>query len=318
MRTYYILKLASLLARFMPPKAGYWLASLVGSAVYFLLPSLHAAVSDNMRHVLPNSTARQRRRIARRVVGNQLKNYYDLVRLPHMNAEQVRHMIPDIEGLEHLDAAMSQGRGAIIFGGHIGNFTIVAQLGAILGYRMAIVAEDIKPDKLYNYVNHLRERFGLEMMRMGGAEVRTIFKYLREGGALMLAGDRDVTDAGVPVLFFDALCDMPAGPVVLAHRLKVPLLPCHTMRRRDNTSSLKIYPPMELQRTGDNEADEQANLRKAAQTLEEMILKAPDQWVVLQRVWDKDYTLLTEITPSTSTMEPQITVPQPEPALAEK
>lgn len=321
MKTYYLLKLASWLSRFMPTRVGYWLASLAGSIIFLLVPSQRTAIEDNMRHVLPNSTTWQRRRIARRVVCNQIKNYYDLVRLPHLKPEDVRRMIPDIEGLEHLDAVMAQGRGAVIFGGHIGNFTIVAQLGAILGYRMAIVAEDIQPEKLYHYVNHMRESLGLEMIRMGSAEVRTIFKYMREGGALMLAGDRDVTDAGVPVPFFGLPADMPAGPVVLAQRLKVPFLPCHTMRRRDNTSVLKIYPPLELQRTGDHEADERANLLKAAHLLEEMIKQAPDQWVVLQRVWDKDYTALTEVGMEGSRnnhSQQEAPSPQAAPALAEK
>lgn len=290
MKSYYFIKIGSWLSRFVPSRLGYWLATLVGSLIYSLSPSVRAAVLSNLSHVLPDAPLGERRKLARRVVRNTLKNYYDLVRLPHLKPEDVHRMIPVREGMEHLEAAAAGGKGVLIVGGHLGNFSLVAQLGAILGYKMGIVAEDIKPAKLYNYVNQLRGRFGLEMIRMGSAQVRTIFKFLRGGGTLMLAADRDVGDAGVPVRFFGEPSDLPAGPVVLAMRLKLPLIPVYTLRRPDNTSTLHIAPPLQLQSTGDYDEDVRVNMQKLVAVLEEMIRRAPDQWVVLQRVWDNSYT----------------------------
>jgi KDO2-lipid IV(A) lauroyltransferase len=291
MKTYYLLRIASALSRFVPSRVGYWLASLAGGLVFYLAPSVRRAVIDNMRHVLPQSTPHQRRNITRKVIRNQLKNYYDVVRLPHLKPEDVRHMVSSIEGLEHLEAAIKVGgKGILVTGGHIGNFSVVAQLAVVLGYKTAIVAEDIKPEKLYQYINELRGHLGVEMIRVGAAQVRTIFKFLRDGGMLMLAGDRDVSDNGLPVQFFDAPADLPSGPVVLSLRMKVPLLPCFTRRLPNNKSLLVIYPPMEWEVTGDHDLDVQVNMRKLVRVLEDFVRKAPDQWVVLQRVWDKDYT----------------------------
>jgi hypothetical protein len=45
---------------------------------------------------------------------------------------------------------------------------------------------------------------------------------------------------------------------------------------------------MQLDRTGDIDRDTKTNMRKLTQILEEMISKAPDQWVVLQRVWAQE------------------------------
>lgn len=292
MKTYYLFRIATALSRFVPPRLGYWLASLIGGLVFYLSSSVRGAVMDNMHHVLPRSAPHERRSLARKVIRNHLKNYYDIVRLAHIKPEEVRAMISSIEGLEHLEAANKAGKGVLVTGGHIGNFSVVAQLAAVLGYKAAIVAEDIQPEKLYNYVNNLRGRFGLEMIKIGAAQVRHIFKFLRTGGTLMLAGDRDVTDNGLPVQFFDAPADLPSGPVVLSMRMKVPLLPCLTLRQPNNKSILIIYPPMQWEITGDNELDEKVNHRKLVKVLEDMIRRAPDQWVVLQRVWDKDYTAM--------------------------
>lgn len=286
MKTYYLLRFASWLSKFIPPRMAYWLCSVVGGLIFYFKPSIRRAVMDNMRHVLPRSSRRKRSVIARQVIRNTLKNYYDVARLPHMTEEGLKSTIT-LYGKEYLEEAHANGKGIILVGGHMGNFAIVAQLAALMGYDTAIVAEDIHPDKLYDYINHLRGRFGVKMIRMGSSQVRTIYKLLKGNGALMLAADRDLSNSGVPVQFFDGEVEMPAGPIVLALRLNAPLIPAHTVRLRNNTSIVNIYPPMQLDRTGDLDRDTKTNLRKLAQILEDMILKAPDQWVVLQQIWGR-------------------------------
>jgi lauroyl/myristoyl acyltransferase len=290
MKTYYLLKIASTLSNFIPSRVGYWLCSLVGGIIFYFLPSIRRSVMDNLRHVLPGSSRHERRNLARKAIRNAYKNYYDIVRLPHLKVPDLERMIASLEGLEHLESAYLQGRGVIVIGAHLGNFNLVAQLAVARGYRVAVVAENIKPDKLYNYINRLRSSLGIKFFKAGSSQVRMIYRYLRDGGVLLLAADRDVSAGSVPVPFFDALADLPSGPVVLAMRLKVPLVPVLTYRLPNSKNVAIIYPPIELERTGDNERDTEANLRKVAQVLEEFISKAPDQWVVLQKVWDRDYT----------------------------
>jgi lauroyl/myristoyl acyltransferase len=287
MKTYYLLVIASWLARWIPPRTGYWLCSSVGGIIFYVKPSIRQAIMDNMRHVLPRSSERQRRTIARRVIRNNFKNYYDLIRIPHLTKDDVERMVADVHGTEYLDEAFARGKGVIIISGHIGNFNIVPQIAIIRGYPVVAIAEDIKPQKLYDFLNNLRMRFGLKFINANSSQVRTIYKLLRDNGGLILAADKDVTEAKEPVLFFDAVADLPPGPVALALRLDSTIIPAHSVRLRDNTSVLHIYPPMELERTGDKELDKQVNLRKVAIVLEEMIRKAPDQWAALQRVWDR-------------------------------
>ena len=120
--------------------------------------------------------------------------------------------------MENLDNALALGKGVIIVGAHLGNFSVVAQIGAARGYKISIVAEDIKPPKLYDYVNKLRGHFGLEIIKLHSAQVRTIYHLLRNNEVLALAVDRDVTGDGIPTMFFDALAPIPPGAVALALR----------------------------------------------------------------------------------------------------
>jgi len=306
MKTYRMLRVAAWLSRFIPARVAYWLCSLIGGIIFYLTPSVRQAVMDNMRHVLPNSSRHQRRNIARRVIRNQVKNYYDVVRLPSMKASDLERTIT-IRGEEHLKQAVENGKGAIVVSGHMGNFSIVAQIAAIRGYDVSIVAEDVKPPALYDYINHLRGQFGVKFVKMGSSQVRTIYRLLRSNGMLLLAADRDVNNAGVPVQFFDAIADLPEGPVVLALRLGTPMIPVHAVRLRDNSSVVDIYPPVEFERTGDLDGDTATNHRKVIQLIEQMILKAPDQWVVLQHVWDREEAPTQAAVPISPDPQPQPT-----------
>ena len=195
---------------------------------------------------------------------NVVKNYYDLVRLPHMKVRDLERTIT-VDDMANIDRALEQGRGLIITSGHIGNFSTVAQLAAARDYKVSVIAEDIEPPKLYDYINKLRSRFGLRMIKLGSAQALTIYRILRKNEILMLASDRDVADDGEPVLFFDAPADMPPGPITLALRLNAPLIHGYTYRLPDSTSKVELGPPMEMVRTGDRELDLKINMRKMAQ-----------------------------------------------------
>jgi len=289
MKTYYLLRFAGYVVWLVPPRLAYWICPVIGSLVFALNHNVRGNVLDNLRHVMPDATHRQRRQVARKIVRNVVKNYYDLVRLPHMKARDLERTITT-EGMDNIDLALEQGRGLIITSGHIGNFGTVAQLAAARGYKVSVVAEDIEPPRLYDYTNNIRSRFGLRMIKLGSAQALTIYRILKKNEILMLASDRDVADDGVPTMFFDAPADMPPGPIALALRLNTPLIHGYTCRLPDSTSLVQLGRPMEMVRTGDRDLDLKINMRKMAQLLEELILKNPSQWLVLQKIWDKDYT----------------------------
>jgi KDO2-lipid IV(A) lauroyltransferase len=289
MKTFYLLRFAGHVVWLVPPRLVYWICSVIGSIVFTFNYKVRGNVLDNLRHVMPDATRLQRRKVGRRIVRNVVKNYYDLVRLPHMKVRDLERTIAT-EGMDNIDRALEQGRGLIITSGHIGNFGTVAQLAAARGYKVSVVAEDIEPPRLYDYTNNLRGRFGLRMIKLGSAQALTIYRILKKNEILMLASDRDVSDDGLPTIFFDAPADMPPGPIALALRLNAPLIHGYTCRLPDSTSLVQLGPPMEMTRTGDRDLDLKINMRKMAQLLEEQILRNPSQWAVLQRIWDKDYT----------------------------
>jgi KDO2-lipid IV(A) lauroyltransferase len=63
-----------------------------------------------------------------------------------------------LEGREHLDAALADGRGAIVFSSHYGSMCLAIIGLANLGYRMHVIARSLEPDE--NPLHEVVRRYG--------------------------------------------------------------------------------------------------------------------------------------------------------------
>jgi phosphatidylinositol dimannoside acyltransferase len=278
------LRVAAILTPLLPARAGYALCQAIGTLYHIMNFRARRSIIDNLGHVEPRAWWFRRELLAARVCITVAKNYYDLLRLRSVDRENILDLI-DVEGVEHVEAALERGKGLIIVSAHLGNFSVVARLPAALGYRSAIIAEEVKPAALFSYMVRLRSAMGIEVIPPGHQAVRRIFRLLRDNGILLVAGDRHVVGRGMATSFFDATTLLPYGPALLAMRTDASLLPAYTLRVSDRKSIVVLLPPLELARTGDWDADLRENVQRVTHALEGMIAIDPGQWAVLQRVW---------------------------------
>src|SRR5690349_21786416 len=109
---YYLLKYGYHLVRFLPLRVGYSLCTVLGWTVFWGNPRVRRAVLANQRHVLPGARGHGLRRRAIRVIINQQKNYYDLMRIPHLTNEAINAIV-QVEGVEHFEEAVARRKGII-------------------------------------------------------------------------------------------------------------------------------------------------------------------------------------------------------------
>ena len=314
MLTYYSLRIGLVLAAVIPHRLAYLICSIVGNVAFYCNGSARRAVQDNMRHVFGPRMSRWRlNQACRYVFRNTVKNYYDMLSLPKMKQTDVEKRVT-VDGAEHIDEALKRGHGAIIFSGHIGNYNLVAQAATARGYPTNIIAEQLHPPKLHELENGLRSKFGLKMIPLGPGAVRGLYQALRGNEILVLAADRDLTANGVPVEFFGEVTELPSGLAAISMRLNAPLIPIHAVRKANDSTVVTVYPPIELERTGDRERDTLVGTQQIARVVEDMIRRTPEQWVVLQKVWPDPNPYLTAPTPALAAAPPAIT-PDPDPQL---
>ena len=98
--------------------------------------------------------------------------------------------------------------------------------------------------------------------------------------------DQDISDIdGVFVNFFGKKAHTATGPLILAARYGVPVIPMFMHLKKDLTYHVTCYPPIELTDTGNPKADLIANTQKCSDIYEAVIRQHPEQWAWFHRRW---------------------------------
>ncbi len=223
----------------------------------------------------------RRRRLCARFHRHMVLGILEGIRLRNWSREQVL-AATEVHGLQHLEAALSQGRGAIVIGGHQGNWELGYTAIARRGVPTAGIALEQSQSLLERVLAEIRERHGVEAIPV--TELRRCFEWLREGRVLGIMIDRRGT-GGIFVPFFGHPAVSPTGPAALAGRTGAPVLMCEGHRRKDGRHYVEIHPPMDLARSDDVERDLAENTARFQRALEEAIRRRPAQWIWVYRRW---------------------------------
>lgn len=282
--SYYVYRLFGATMPLVPPRLGYALFGRLGDLSHDKSTSSRENVYDNLRHVLgPNSPPSRIEQVAREIFRNQARNYYDLFRVASLRNAEIERLVT-VHGLEHVDRALAEGKGLIAVTAHFGNLDVVAQIFAIRGYPIMVVAEHLKPERLYQYVASLRASKGIKIIPIDSF-LRPIFRALRNNELVGIAADRNLTGTGTLVEFFGAPALLPDGHVQLALRTGARLALFFSIRKPDNTFEAFVEPPLQLENTGDLQRDTRDGMAKVVAVLEKYIGQYPEQWVMFQPVW---------------------------------
>lgn len=268
----------------LPPRPGYALARRMGPVLYRSMPEVRRIMSHNFRHVLgPDADEQDIQDTVHGAFINIAKGHYDLFRLGRLTHEEIR-AITQIEGVEHMKPALAKGKGVVMVTAHIGNIDIMGQLPGSFGVPIAGPVERVKPERLFQYTLRLRRSHGVNLIPSDGPMME-LYRVLKRGGIVGLPTDRGIADNTREIEFFGRPAQLPSGPVRLALRTGAPLVPAFALRLPDDTFKVWIEPELELQQSGDREADELAGMAKIVAVMEKVISQNPEQWLVAAPIW---------------------------------
>jgi len=272
----------------LPLRLGYAIADLAGRLAYRLVSGNRRNVISNLRRAMgAEAPEREVEAAARKVFVNVAKYYVDLVRMPHMDLDgfykkRFRHYGFD----EYLLTAVAEGKGVVLLSAHLGNPELAVQGMLPRGVKAFALTEPLQPPRLSRLVDRLRASKGNVFAPVGFAGVKQAMRTIREGGVVALMGDRDIEGPRASLPFFGEEALMPVGPIEVALRTGAPLLPCFSVRGAGGKLEAYVEERLPLERTGDMEADARAGALLFLRRLEPRIREHPDQWIVLESLWD--------------------------------
>lgn len=261
----------------------WWLSGLVGR----FRPHTYHVVRANVGQVLgPDVEGHVLDRTIRQIFYHFLRGYYDLFRSLRLPYEELVDMVHIPAGVK--DLLTPEGRGnrpLILVMPHTGNFDLVGQVVAHYTRDLQVLSLP-DPHAGFRSLNTLRERGGARVTPLGPAALRQAIKTLRDGGTVVVGGDRPVSQLDDPVPFLGRPARVPSAHVRLALRSDALVIPvCCAFEPENERYALQYEEPLVMLRTGDREEEAVLNMRRILDSLEVMIRRWIDQWLMFVPVW---------------------------------
>lgn len=182
-------------------------------------------------------------------------------------------------GLEHVEAAKEAGNGVLLLGVH--NLNLEFSCRALGTSHPAVVFYRPHNNALMEYFQH-RGRARSNKYMLGKRDVKGLIRALREKETCIYMPDQDYGRKRSVFLPFFNVKDTATttGTLIFTKQPNVVSCIIHTVRKEDGSGyQINISPPLENFPSGDDEAD----LIRVNQEIEQAILKQPDQYLWMHR-----------------------------------
>lgn len=281
---YWLIRLCVFLCTRLPLRLCYNLAEVMADALYVLCPRLRDDTKSSIARVLGQPKgSREVSKVTRRCLRNYAKYVVELCWYSGRAAKSGARV--SFEGLDRLDAALSQGKGVIIVGLHLGSWDVGASFLSQKQYRLnAMVRSSHSDGKLGRFTHNLRCKAGIGVISAQDG-IRRAAEALRQNEVLALLIDAPSRGRPVKVRFLGGHAQFSAGAAVLALRTKAPVLPGCVVRLPDNTFKGFIGEQVEFGFSGDFRSNIEGFTQSILDSLQGFIEEYPDQWAMRHKIW---------------------------------
>ena len=169
--------------------------------------------------------------------------FLELIMLPRMNNGNIERLV-SFQGLEHIEAALHEGKGAILPVPHFGNVRLLHYALALKGYPMSVVSSNYSEDPEIVRKYKLGETSKIPQIGYRGDNPRWIFQALKNNRLVQIASTAEAGNVGVEVHFMNRDLFLTSGWVRLAYVTGTPVLPTCIVRNDDNRHIIHIQPPL--------------------------------------------------------------------------
>lgn len=281
LRPYLTMRVAFAAANALPEVVAVPVVQALGRVAARVLAKQSAIVAHHQGRAQGGfSDSRTERRAVSDAFASYGRYWVESLRVGRMSVDTINSRF-SIEGLGYIKRSLAAGRGAILAIPHVGGWDVGGAWFVAQGLPMTVVMEALEPPELREWFVALRRSLGLGVVALGPSAGTGVVRALRANQVVALLADRDIAGGGTEVEFFGERTTLPAGPVALAQRLGVALMP--TAIYFDGAGHHTVVrPPLDL------DGDVDLVTQRLASELEGLIRRAPEQWHLFQPNWPSD------------------------------
>ena len=271
--------------KILPRRMAVQTGCLLGKITYRIGGRLRRTGNQNLAMAFPELGEEERERILRDSFINLGRQLGEFSQFSKWSPEDLQNIV-ECEGLENLEAAKKSGRGVILVTGHLGLWEFSSLALSAFGHPLSFLVRRLDNPKVETIIDGTRTRFGNQTIDKNSA-TRKMLKILKEGGVLGILTDINTTAReGIFVDFFGVPAATTFIMAKLALRTGADVLPVFAVwDEKARRVRLKVEPPVEFEKTGDEETDIRNLTASATKALENCIRHYPAQWLWIHKRW---------------------------------
>lgn len=192
----------------------------------------------------------------------------------------------EFDGVEILRQLLSDKKGGVLISAHMGNFEIAEHfLGELdINFQINLVTTDLEHSAIKNYLEKVTKKSNIKfiIIKEDLGHIFEINAALARNELVCFTGDRYFE--GVKSLQETLLgqeANFPAGPFLIASRLKVPVVFVYVMKEPN------LHYHLYTREAESKHRDEKGLLKEYTKSVETMIKKYPLQWFNYFDFWDQ-------------------------------
>ena len=257
-----------------------WLGRCLGALVCLLSGKRSRITYANLKAAFCAEKSPDRiKRITKDVYKNVAQTFTEMLSMTKVDSRYIEKFIT-IRDLRYIEEASKNPNGMILISAHFGNWELSTVASVMKGFPLHMLAREQKMKRLDELLNKLRESKGNIVIRKG-ADVKNLFRVLREGKGVGLLADQNAGPNGELIDLFGRPASTAVGPYRIAQKTGAWILPAFIHRVKGPYQDLVLEPPMVVEK-GD---DIVPYMRKYNRLLEKHIRMDPGQWWWMHKKW---------------------------------
>ena len=192
----------------------------------------------------------------------------------------------EFDGVEILKKLLEEKKGGVLISAHIGNFEIAEHFFSEIDvdFQINLVTADLEHSSIKNYLEKKSKKSSIKLILIKDdlSHIFEINAALARNELVCFTGDRYFE--GVKSLSEELLgqeAKFPAGPFLIASRLKVPVVFVYVMKEKN------LHYHLYTREAQVNHRNEKALLKEYTQSLESMLKEYPLQWFNYFDFWNQ-------------------------------
>lgn len=279
---YVLLKTFSRFSTWLGPRGWRLWGSGIGLLIWWFLPTARRKILlDNLTQSLKIDEIKARE-LAKANCRHMGIMVMEVMASPKLTRENIEEWFI-FEGKEHLDEALSYGRGALLATGHNGNWEWLGGALALKGYPMIAVMTDQHNSGFNRMMIELRT--GMDMIVNSRTDVREMVRRLKDRKFIGLLMDQYAPQSTIKAEFFGRETTCQPGAAVLGRMQNAPIVPVFIHREANGKHRIVAHPVRFVSQEKEKDVALQETTQDLMKAIETHIRAYPAEWFWLHNRW---------------------------------